>query len=289
MSDETRITVPNSAGTGHAKLKAPANAADCHMHFYDPAFPNRAPRPMPEHAGVPEYRRLQARTGTARVVVVQPRNHGTDNAVTVNAIAEIGPDARGIAVLHPSVTDAELKQLDAGGIRGIRFSLGEPASAIVTVDMVEPLAKRIAPLGWHIQFHAPGDFYVEHAALLRRLPTPIVIDHMGRLPPAAGFAHPAFPIIRELLDQGRAWVKISGAYLNTQIGPPAYADATKIAQAYVKAAPERLVWGSDWPHPSEKNKPDDALLFDLLADWAPDAAVRNRILVSNPETLYGFA
>jgi predicted TIM-barrel fold metal-dependent hydrolase len=281
MQDTANLTVPNSAGTGRAKLKAPANAADCHMHFYDPAFPNRAPKPMPEHAGVAEYRRLQARTGTKRVVVVQPRNHGTDNAVTVNAIAKIGADARGIAVLHPTVTDAELKQLDAGGIRGVRFSLGEPSSAIVTVDMVEPL-------GWHIQFHAPGDLYVEHAALLRRLPTPIVVDHMGRFPPAAGLAHPAFDIIRELLDRGRAWVKISGAYLNTRVGPPTYADATKIAQAYVRTAPERLVWGSDWPHPSEKTKPDDALLFDLLADWVPDEATRNRILVANPEALYGF-
>lgn len=286
--DDGQLTVPNSAGSGRARLKAPANAADCHMHFYDPAFPNRAPKPMPEHAGLAEYRRLQARTGTTRVVVVQPRNHGTDNAVTVNAIAKIGAGARGIAVLHPTVSDAELKALDAGGIRGVRFSLGEPSSAIVTVDMIEPLAKRIAPLGWHVQFHAPGDLYVEHAALLRRLPTPIVVDHMGRFPPATGLAHPAFAIIRELLDRNRAWVKISGAYLNTQLGPPAYADATKIAQAYVKAAPERLVWGSDWPHPSEKTKPDDALLFDLLAEWAPDEATRNRILVANPEALYGF-
>jgi len=289
MSEETGFAVPNSAGTGRARLKAPANAADCHMHFYDPAFPNRAPKPMPEKAGVAEYRRLQQRTGTTRVVVVQPRNHGTDNAVTVNAIAKIGAGARGVAVLHPTVSDAELKQLDASGIRGIRFSLGEPSTAIVTPDMIEPLAKRVAPLGWHIQLHAPGDLYVEHAALLRRLPAPVVFDHMGRLPPAAGLAHPAFPIIRELLDRGRAWVKISGAYLNTQIGPPAYADATKIAQAYVRAAPERLVWGSDWPHPSERNKPDDALLFDLLAEWAPDEATRNRILVTNPERLYGFA
>lgn len=289
MSDDENLAVPNSAGTGRARLKAPANAADCHMHFYDPAFPNRAPKPMPENAGVAEYRRLQQRTGTTRVVVVQPRNHGTDNAVTVNAIAKIGANARGVAVLRPTVSDAELKQLDAGGIRGVRFSLGEPSTAIVTPDMIEPLAKRVAPLGWHIQLHAPGELYVEHAALLRRLPLPVVFDHMGRLPPAEGLAHPAFPIIRELLDRGRAWVKISGAYLNTRIGPPAYADATKIAQAYVRAAPQRLVWGSDWPHPSERNKPDDALLFDLLAEWAPDEATRNRILVTNPERLYGFA
>lgn len=289
MTNNESFTAPNSAGTGRAKRKAPANAADCHMHIYDPTFPNRAPRPCPENASVPEYRRLQARTGTTRVVIVQPRNHGTDNAVTVNAVAAIGANARGIAVLHPTVTDAELKQLDAGGIRGVRFSLGEPASAVVTVDMVEPLARRIAPLGWHIQFHMPGEMFVAHADLLRRLPVPMVIDHMGRLPQPAGLDHPAFGVIRGLIDQGRTWVKLAGAYFQSRVGPPDYPESVPIARAYIQAAPERVVWGSDWPHPSEKTKPDDARLFDLLAEWAPDDAARRRILVTNPEALYGFA
>ena len=280
--------VPNSAGTGRPRLKAPGNAADCHMHIYDERRPQLASRSPVTHAGVPEYRLLQKRNGTTRVVVVQPRNHATDNQVTLDAVAQLGPDARGVAVLHPTVTDAELKKLDAGGIRGIRFSLGDPATAVVTIDMVEPLAKRIAALGWHVQLHMPGDMYVENADLLRRLLCPIVIDHMGRFPPAAGTAHPAWKMILGLIEKGRTWVKLGGAYLNTQVGPPIYADATRVAQAFVKAAPQRLVWGSDWPHPSEKNKPDDALLFDLLAEWAPDDATRNRILVANPEALYGF-
>jgi len=287
--DEKHI-VPHSAGTARPKLKAPANAADCHMHIYDARFPQIASRAPVTDAAVPQYRLLQKRIGTTRVVVVQPRNHATDNQVTLDAIAQLGANARGIAVLHPTITDAELKQLDAGGIRGIRFSLGDPATAVVALDMVEPLALRVANLGWHVQLHWPGDMYVENAALLRRLPCPIVIDHMGRFPPEAGTAHPACKLILELIDKGRTWVKIAGAYLNTRIGPPTYADATKTAQAFVKAAPERLVWGSDWPHPSEKtHRPDDALLFDLLAQWAPDEAVRNRILVANPEALYGFS
>jgi len=259
------------------------------MHIYDSRFPQIASRAPVTDAAVPDYRLLQRRNGTTRVVVVQPRNHATDNQVTLDAITQLGPSARGIAVLHPTVTDAELKKLDAGGVRGIRFSLGDPSTAVVSLDMVDPLAKRIAALGWHVQLHWPGELIAENAGLLTRLPCPIVIDHMGRLPPQAGIAHPAYKIILGLIEQGRTWVKIAGAYLNTRIGPPTYADATKIAQAYVKAAPERLVWGSDWPHPSEKNKPDDALLFDLLAEWAPGEATRNRILVANPETLYGFA
>lgn len=287
MGDELQV-VPNSAGTGRPKTRAPANAADCHMHIYDPARTQLASRAPVTQAGVAEYRLLQKRNGTARVVVVQPRNHATDNQVTLDAVAQLGPNARGIAVLHPTVSDAELKRLDAGGIRGIRFSLGDPATAVVSLDMVEPLAKRIAALGWHVQLHWPGDMIAESADLLRRLPCPIVIDHMGRFPPAVGTAHPAWKVILGLIEKGRTWVKLGGAYLNTQIGPPTYADATRVAQAFVKAAPERLVWGSDWPHPSEKVKPDDALLFDLLAEWAPDEATRSRILVKNPEALYGF-
>ncbi|MGH8623070.1 MAG: amidohydrolase family protein [Burkholderiales bacterium] len=281
--------VPNSSGTGRPRTKAPANAADCHIHIYDPRLPQLASRSPVANAAVPDYRLLQKRIGTTRVVVVQPRNHATNNQVTLDAVAQLGPDARGIAVLHPTITDAELKTLDAGGIRGIRFSLGDPATAVVTLDMVEPLAKRVAALGWHVQLHMPGDLIAENADLLRRLPSTIVIDHMGRLPPAIGLAHPAHKLVLGLIEKGRTWVKLAGAYLNTQVGPPGYADATKIAQALVKAAPERLVWGSDWPHPSEKEKPDDALLFDLLAEWAVDEKTRSRILVTNPEALYGFS
>lgn len=289
MTSDEKHPVPHSAGTARPKLKAPANAADCHMHIYDSRFPQIPSRAPVANAAVADYRLLQKRNGTTRVVIVQPRNHSTHNQVTLDAIAQLGAGARGIAVVNTAVTDAELRELDAGGIRGIRFSLGDPNTAVVSLDMVEPLAKRIAPLGWHLQLHWPGDLIADNTALLARLPCPIVFDHMGRFPPETGIAHPAYKIILGLVDQGRAWVKIAGAYLNTRIGPPDYPDATRVAQAFVAAAPERLVWGSDWPHPSEKSyTPDDALLFDLLAQWAPAEATRNRILVANPETLYGF-
>ena len=287
-------SVPNSAGTAPPRLKAPANACDCHLHIYDPArFPTPgAKRPTPSNSTAEDYRLLQKRIGTTRAVIVQPRNYAVDNACTVDAVARLGANnTRAIAVLHPTVTDAELKKLDAGGVRGIRFTLGDPATAVVTVDMIEPLAKRIASLGWHIQFNVNGEQIVQMADLMRGLPTPLVFDHLGHPPLSAGIEHPSHAILRGFIDRGRTWVKLSGAYSNTKIGPPDYPEATKIAQAFVKAAPERLVWGSDWPHPSmpENNKPDDAVLFDLLSVWAPDAATRNRILVQNPEALYGFA
>jgi D-galactarolactone isomerase len=288
--------VPNSAGTAPPKLKAPANACDCHHHIYDPARfpmpPNPNPRRQaPSHGTVSDYRLLQKRIGTTRSVVVQPRNYATDNEVTIDALAQFGANARGVAVVHPTITDAELKRFNAAGVRGIRFSLGDPASAVVKPDMIEPLAKRIAALGWHIQFNVDGEQVVEFADLFKRLPTPLVFDHLGHPPLPAGIDHPSHAIIRGLIDKGRTWFKLSGAYSNTKIGPPFYPEATKIAQAFVKAALDRLVWGSDWPHPGmpDNNKPDDALLFDLLSVWAPEAATRNRILVSNPEALYGFA
>ena len=286
-NSSTGQAVPNSSGTAPPALKAPANAADCHIHIYDPRFQPLVAKPL--NGAVQDYRLLQKRIGVSRVVIVQPRNYVTDNGVTLDAIRQFGiANARGVAVIRPTVTDAELRMLHDGGVRGIRFTVGNPETAAVSIDMIEPLAKRIAEFGWHVQLNMDAAQIVDNADLLRRLPTQIVFDHMGKPPLPAGTAHPSHAVIRSLLDQRRAWVKISGAYMNTQVGPPGYADAAPIAQAFVKAAPERCVWGSDWPHPGPKVHPDDAALFDLLGTWAPDDATRNRILVANPETLYGF-
>lgn len=285
--------VPNSTGTAAPNLKAPPNACDCHHHIYDEARFATVPtpgRPAPTNAAMAEYRLLQKRIGTTRHVVVQPRNYGIENEVTIDALKQAGGNARGVVVVRPTITDAELKRFNDAGVRGIRFSIGDAKSRVVQPEMIEPLAKRVADLGWHLQFNMEGEQVVELADVLRRLPTPLVFDHLGNPPMPAGIEHPSHAIIRELIDRGRTWVKLSGAYSNTKVGPPDYPDATKVAQAFVTAAPQRLVWGSDWPHPTEPNdrKPDDALLFDLLAVWVPDPVTRNRILVSNPETLYGF-
>jgi predicted TIM-barrel fold metal-dependent hydrolase len=286
---QTRQAVPWSSGVEPPRLKAPPNACDCHMHIYDSRFPVAPNAKLrPPDATVDAYRLFQKRIGTVRNVVVTPSTYGTDNSVTLDAMAKLGGTARGVAVIDTSVTDAELKRLNDLGIRGIRFNLVQ--SGATTIDMLEPLSKRVNDLGWHVQIHMLGDHLVENADLLQRLPSPIVFDHLARIPQPAGVDHPAFALVLKLLDKGRAWVKLSGAYQDTGTGPPAYADVSKVAQGYVKAAPGRLVWASDWPHPTEKAdaKPDDAVLFDLLADWAPDEATRNRILVDNPAALYGF-
>ena len=292
-SDDARaqFAVPNSAGTEAAKLKAPPGACDCHHHIYDAAnFPPVEPGSrFQQNARVAEYKMLQRRIGTTRDIVVTPAPYVTDNRVTLDAIKQLGPNARGVAVVRPAITDAELKILDAGGVRGIRFSLADPTISTTSVDMIETLSKRINPLGWHVQINMGADQIAAAADLWNRLPSAIVFDHMGHVPQPAGMSHPVYNVVRRLVDKGRTWVKLSVTYDNTKDGPPGYADITKVAQAYIKAAPERMVWGSNWPHPNETTKPDDAMLFDLMLKWAPDEKTRHRILVENPAALYGFA
>jgi len=282
--------VPNSSGSEPAKLKAPRGACDCHHHIYDAArFPPVQPGgEIVPNARVEEFRMLQKRIGTSRNVVVTPRAYVVDNRVTLDAIARLGGNARGVAVIHPTIFDSELKTLAAGGVRGIRFSITDPRNSSTSMEMIEPLSKRVNALGWHVQINMTADQIVAAEDLWNRLPSPIVFDHMGHVPQPTGVSHPVFTVVRRLVDKGRTWVKLSVTYDNTKDGPPGYADVTKIAQAYVKAAPERMVWGSNWPHPNETSKPDDALLFDLMSKWAPDQATRDRILVQNPAVLYGF-
>ncbi|MGE8476317.1 MAG: amidohydrolase family protein, partial [Paraburkholderia hospita] len=175
----------------------PPGACDSHIHIYNRAFlAHRDAAGFVDTADVAAYREVQARIGTQRVVIVTPRIYGTDNAVTLDAIRQFGiANARGVAVVRPDVTDAERETLHAGGIRGIRFTLYTPANAVVGFDMVEPLATRVAELGWHVQLHWTAAQIVEHEALLARLPSTIVFDHCARLPLPDGAAHAAFPIV----------------------------------------------------------------------------------------------
>ncbi|MDR3563750.1 MAG: amidohydrolase family protein [Negativicutes bacterium] len=286
---DDEIGVPFSSGSGRARTKVPALATDCHHHIYDSTFkvdPNATLRPP--DATIADYRMLQKRIGTSRNVVVQPSTYGVYNDGLVEVLKEFGlKTTRGVAVVNTSVTDAELERLDAVGVRGIRFNLAQAGAT--TMDMVAPLAERVGPMGWHLQINASIEQIGDNAELWDSIPAQVVFDHLGHLPPV-GISHPTFAVIVALMQKGKAWVKLSGAYIDSKVGPPTYADSTVVAKAFVKAAPGRLVWGSDWPHPTSKlgNKPNDALLLDLLAEWVPDEALRSRILVDNPAQLYGF-
>jgi D-galactarolactone isomerase len=283
--------VPFTSGDSPPQSSVPENACDSHIHIYDSRFPySPAEQQPPSEATPTTYRRLQKRLGTTHCIVVTPSAYGIDNRCTLAAIAEIGPAARGVAVIDTDITDHELQRLADSGICGVRFNIARGGAT--TVDMIEPLANRVQALGWHIQIHMPGDEVARLRDLWKRIPTPIVFDHFGRIPQPAGVQHPAFGVIRELLVADRAWVKLSGAYQDSKEGPPAYSDVSRLARAFAEIAPARVVWGSDWPHPSltraGKALPDDALLFDLLASWAPSEAARRAILVDNPARLYGF-
>ena len=284
---EEGVTVKWSTGTELPKIKVPPNACDCHHHIYDSKYPVDPKATLrPGDATVADYRMLQKRIGTTRHVIVQPSTYGTMNAPTLDALVAFGPEARAVAVVDTTVTDAELKRMNGLGVRGIRFNLAQAGAT--TPEMIAPLSKRVNELGWHIQINATADKIMEIMPILQNVPSPIVFDHLAHIPEPDGVNHPLFKQVLALIDKGKTWVKLSGAYADTKVGPPTYADSTKVAQAYVREAPERLVWGSDWPHPTEKVKPDDAILFDLLAAWAPAEATRNRILVANPAELYGF-
>jgi predicted TIM-barrel fold metal-dependent hydrolase len=239
------------------------------------------------NATVADYRLLQQRIGTSRNVVLTPNPYLKDNRVTLDAIAQFGENARGVANVDITITDPELEALNRGGIRGIRFA--GVKSAADTLKMIQPLSKRVNELGWHVDLGLRTEQIADVEDLLMSFPAVLVIDHMGHVPQPLGPNHPSFTIMRRLIDKGGMWVKLSVTSADTKDGPPGYADVTKLAQAYVRAAPERIVWATNWPHPNETNKEDDAILFDLLAQWAPEETTRHRILVENPEVLYGFA
>jgi predicted TIM-barrel fold metal-dependent hydrolase len=271
-------------------FNVPDGAADCHHHIYDPRFAYNPKAVLkPPFATVTDYRALQKKLGTSRNVMVQPSTYGTDNRCLRDVLAQMGENCRAVCVVNSKVTDAELKSLHAAGVRGVRvqFGLGNPVGA----DEVMPLARRIAAMGWHIQCNMPPDLLVQMESLLLGLPVPVIIDHLGR---ATAVDQPQYNTVRKLLDSGRGWVKVSGAYLYGGGTPPDYAGASAAAMGYIKAAPERCVWGSDWPHPDATKKlnpvamPDDVTLLSLMAHWAPDAKLRHRILVENPEKFYGF-
>lgn len=276
-----------STGTELPKLKAPAHACDCHHYLYDSRYPvDRRGIMFPGNASIADYRALQRRLGITRQVVVQPSAYGVDNRPVLAALAAFGREARGVVVVNDSISDAELRRMHERGVRAIQFNFAPPGPT--TPAMIEPLSRRVSDLGWHVEVNVWAAELPAILPILARLPSPIVLEHLGHIPEPEGVRDPLFGMVRRLIDRGRTWVKLAAPYDATKIGPPTYADSSALARAYVEIAPERVVWGTNWPHPGEDPKPDDALLFDLLLGWAPDEKVRHRILVENPAALYDF-
>lgn len=271
------------------QLKAPPGACDTHMHIYDRRFPvaSTAPFPPPE-APVAAYLKVRQRLGIERTVVVQPAAYATDNRCTLEAMAAMGPTARGVAVVDADASDAELDRLTKAGIRGIRFFMLR--GGVLPWDILEGMAARVAAFGWHVQLQLDGRDLPQHEAVLKRLKSALVIDHVGKFLEPVPVDHPSFRCLVRLVEGGRTWVKLSAPYEVSKVGPPHYDDVGALAKVLVKTAPERMLWASNWPHPTPPKGvvPDDAVLLDMLLDWAPDEATRRRILADNPAHLYGF-
>jgi predicted TIM-barrel fold metal-dependent hydrolase len=270
------------------KQKAPPLTVDCHFHIFGPydQFPLDEGRAYtPPAALVPDYLAMAAKVGIERMVVVQASVYGTKNEVTLDAVRQFGLHrARAVAVIDDSFDKAALQRMHDDGVRGVRFNMvsgnGTPE------DQLEALARRIAPLGWHIQIYADGDKLAEIAPQLTKLPVEIVIDHLGGVKAALGTAHPQFQTLLRLLDSGRAWIKVC-SYRTSSAGAP-WTDAAPNVRALVAAAPERCVWGTDWPHPEMNPVPEAGVLLDQFFEWVPNEAVRQRVLADNAAKLYGF-
>lgn len=270
-----------------AQTGVPAGACDCHMHVYDPRYPSDpSARLKPPAASVEEYKALQQRLGLARVVVVQPSTYGFDNRCTLDAVRRFGESARAIVVADAAITDEELARLDAAGVRGIRFNLALASGASLE-DLIR-MAPRLEGIGWHAQINVRAHQLIEDVERFRRLPCNVVIDHMGHVPQPEGVGHPSFAALRSLIDGRRCFVKLSGFYIDSKAGGPSYEDGGEVGRALLRDAPERLLWGSDWPHPTETAKPDAAVLLQLLRKWSSDGETIHRVLVDNPAELYRF-
>ncbi len=285
------IPAPHPAPHSPTAFAPPPGATDAHCHIFGPAhrFPFASEATYtPADAGIEDFEVLQERLGLSRAVFVQASCHGTDNAAMVDALIRGQGRYAGVAMIDESFSTADIGVLHDAGVRGTRFNFVAHLGGAPDLNVFWRLVDRVQPFGWHIVLHFDAMDLPRYADLLDRMPCPYVIDHMARVDAAAGLGQEPFEALLELMSDERAWVKVSGAERLTAEGTPPYDDVVPYAQALIAAAPERILWGTDWPHPNVRHMPDDGDLVDMLVAFAPDESTRNRILVSNPETLYDF-
>ena len=285
------ILPPHPSPHAPTAFTPPPGATDAHCHVFGPAhqFPF-APEAtyIPPDAGIDDFEVLQERLGLSRAVFVQASCHGTDNAAMVDALVRGKGRYAGVAMIDESFSDADIGALHDVGVRGTRFNFVAHLGGAPDLEVFWRLVDRVQPFGWHIVLHFDAKDLPSYAEMLDRMPCPYVIDHMARVDASAGPDQEPFGALLELMRDERAWVKVSGAERLTAGGTPPFDDVVPFAQALIAAAPDRILWGTDWPHPNVGNMPDDGDLVDVLALFAPDEVTRNRILVDNPERLYDF-
>ncbi len=293
MDDKLRVCMPPDPNPRKPKFTPPRGACDTHCHIFGPPdiFPySERRRYTPPTAPLEHYLMMLDVIGVDRGIVVQPNVHDTDNRVSIDAIARSGGRLRGVGRIDDNTTDQELKEMHEGGISGIRFEFvsGRPGST--DMSLFERMIERIRPFGWHIELHVDPEVLVAHADWFRALDLTSVVDHCARIQTADGIDQPAFRLLLELMERPNYWVKISGADQRTT-APYPYADVVPFVHALIEVAPDRIMWGTNWPHSNmfvNGRTPNDGLLLDLIVDFAPDESIRNKILVDNPARLFGF-
>jgi 2-pyrone-4,6-dicarboxylate lactonase len=290
---------PPDPNTRKPVFTPPPKSCDAHFHVFGP--PERFPfvtahEYTPPAAPLEHYLKMIAVIGIERAVVVQPSVHGLDNSATLDAIKNSNGKFLGVARIDDTTTRDELRRLHEGGIRGVRFNLLDRPRGNVKLDVLDRCIENIVDLGWSIDLHIDTKSLVEQEKRIRSMPVPVVIDHMARVIPAAGLKQPAFQLLLDLLKLEHVWVKVSGAdkICNTMVhayfGLP-FVEVIPYARAVIAAAPDRVIWGSDWPHSNNftpGHTPNDGDLIDLFAQFAADEETRKRIFVDNPAALYGF-
>ena len=279
---------PPVADTHPPREKFPPGATDCHAHVFGPETPllpktHFVPHPCP----LEDYVRMLRKLGCERAVLVQPSVYGTDNSMITAALRSKTFPLRAVAVVAEDVSDRELEAMHADGFRGVRINTAS-ATRGLRLEHAARLADRLRPMGWHLQFFVNLRQTPEIVDELAKLNITLVIDHFGRIGAADGLDAPPFQALLRLLRRENVWAKLMGPYFASEQFPK-YPDLARFARAMVATAPERIVWGTDWPHASAREKmQNDGDYADMLTDWVPDGAQRNRILVTNPQRLYSF-
>lgn len=271
------------------RIALPTGACDAHCHVFGPAdrFPFAPDRSYtPPDSGIDDFERLQRRLGLSHAVLVQASCHGTDNRAMIDALERGQGRYAGVAMIDDETREEELAAMHAVGVRGTRFNFVRHLGGAPDLTTFWRLVERVVPFDWHVVLHLDAKDLPAMRQLLERMPVPYVVDHMARVDASAGTQQPAFRSLLDLLDDERCWVKISGAERLTADGAAPYDDVVPYARALVDAAPDRILWGTDWPHPNVRVMPDDGDLVDLLADLLPDARQRQQVLVENPRRLY---
>lgn len=273
------------------RFKMPRLACDAHCHVFGPAskFPYAADRAYtPPDAPKERLAALHEILGIERAVIVQASCHGTDNRAVLDAIATSRGHYRGIAIVDESFTPRDYAALQEGGIRGVRFNFVKHLGGRPDMNVFRQVLERIEPLGWHLVVHLDAADIAELSGIFRNLPLPFVIDHMGRVKASGGLEQEPFRALLELMKLKNCWVKVCGSERVSAAGPP-FLDAIPFAQALVNAAPDRVLWGTDWPHPNVgPYMPNDGDLVDLVPQIAPSEELREKLLITNPATLYAF-